>query len=74
MRFVQKLEDTENEQTRKTVMDLDSELANWINHLPSDVRSAVNDTANPQMPALCRIAFFVYYSTIINLRDYLFSV
>jgi len=52
----------------QTVRALDQDLAEWAENLPHNVRHATNDRKNPKMLALCLIAFFVYYSAIINLR------
>lgn len=70
MRFTQSahVEDARSEKTNRAIADLDSQLASWIHHLPTEVRFAANDPDNPKMLALCLIAFFVYYSAIINLR------
>ncbi|KAE9404478.1 hypothetical protein BT96DRAFT_813532, partial [Gymnopus androsaceus JB14] len=70
MRFTQSahVEEARNEKTNKTIADLDSQLANWVHQLPSEVKYAANDPNDPQMFALCTIAFFVYYSAIINLH------
>ncbi|KIK65651.1 hypothetical protein GYMLUDRAFT_364676 [Collybiopsis luxurians FD-317 M1] len=70
MRFAQSshIEDAKSERTKKTIRDLDSELYNWIHRLPPEVRFAANNSTNSKMLALCLIAFFVYYSAIINLH------
>ena len=64
-----KIEDpSKDDQMSQTVHALDLELAEWVENLPHNVRYATNDRKNPKMLALCLIAFFVYYSAIINLR------
>ena len=40
----------------------------WKEALPPQVRIDVNDVANSKMMVLCLIAYFVYYSAMINLR------
>ena len=59
---------TKDDQMTRIVRGLDQELAGWVENLPHNVRYAANDRSNPKMLALCLIAFFVYYSAIINLR------
>ena len=64
-----KIEDPSKDgQMSQTVRELDRELTEWVENLPHSVRHATNDRKNPKMLALCLIAFFVYYSAIINLR------
>jgi hypothetical protein len=52
----------------QTVRALDRELEDWVRNLPENVRHATNDKKNSKMLALCLIAFFMYYSAIIDLR------
>lgn len=59
---------TKDDQMTLIVRGLDQELSDWVENLPPTVRYAANDRKNPKMLALCLIAFFVYYSAIINLR------
>ncbi|THV05382.1 hypothetical protein K435DRAFT_961147 [Dendrothele bispora CBS 962.96] len=70
MRFVQSkhIDDPRSEAARKTRAALDADLAHWINNLPPYIRFSANDTSNPKLLSLCLIAFFVYYSAIINLH------
>lgn len=66
-----KIEDpSKDDQMSQTVRALDRELSEWVENLPPNVRNAANDRKNPKMLALCLIAFFVYYSAIINLRTH----
>lgn len=52
----------------QTVRALDRELEDWVGNLPENVRHAAGDKKNSKMLALCLIAFFMYYSAIIDLR------
>lgn len=54
------------------IQRLDSTLEEWVESLPENVKYAANRTDNSRMLTLCLIAFFVYYSATINLRE-LFS-
>ncbi|KAG7450114.1 uncharacterized protein BT62DRAFT_927430 [Guyanagaster necrorhizus] len=56
-------------QIPQVIQHLDVMLEDWVESLPSNVKYAANDAGNPKILTLCLIAFFVYYSATINLRE-----
>lgn len=76
MRFASssRVDDPKDPKTKEELKDLDLQLSKWQEELPLDIRHAAANSGDndPQMVSLCLITYFVYYSSIINLREFCF--
>lgn len=61
--------DATGRQVPELLQSLDGLLEDWVESLPHNIKFAANNVNDPKMLTLCLIAFFMYYSATINLRE-----